>query len=293
MFYKNTATIAFAGLTIRFNFPNVTNLPEELTSFLCESVLQPDVTYEIQLLEEPLCLENLTAVHNGGIKIYPYKGSWLRVYPAITADDGCQVALFLCSDNKYILYYPASRWDFYASELHILHLIAIEQVLIRHNAFLLHSSLVQLNNQGVLFSGPSCIGKSTQASLWQKHLDADILNGDRCIIRKMPDGFYGCGSPWAGTSKIYRRELVPLKGIFLLKQAPENSIRSVGADGFARLFNQSIVNTWDTAFVEKLSSLIIEVLTEIPVYELSCQPDEDAVRLAYHTLFEGGLSYGT
>ena len=288
MLTKDNTTISFAGLTVQFRFPNPVTLPEELTSFLWEDVSSPDAEYEIQLLEEPLCLENQTPVVESGIRVYPYKNSWLRIYPALIAEDGCQVALFLCSKGKYILYYPASRWGFYSSELHFLHLIAGEHLLIQHDAFLLHSSLVELNGQAVLFSGPSCIGKSTQAALWEKYLGAHILNGDRCVIRKMPDGFYGCGSPWAGTSKIYHREQAPLKGIFLLKQASENSIRGVGIDGFARIYNQSIVNSWDTAFVEKLTALISELMTDIPIYELSCRPDEDAVRLAYHTLFEGG-----
>ena len=289
MFIKSFAVITFAGLTVRFSFPNPIYLPSEITPFLCEDVSHPDVEYKVQLLKTPLPLEQEPAASCNGMKIYPYKESWLRVYSALAAEDRCQVACFLCPDGKNVLYYPASRWDFYSGELHLLHLIGIEEVLMDHDAFLLHSSLVQLNGQAVLFSGPSGIGKSTQASLWQQHLEADILNGDRCIIRKMPDGFYGCGSPWAGTSKIYRREKAPLKGIFLLKQAEENSIRRVGAEGFGRLFNQSIVNTWNSDFVSKLSNMIAELMEQIPVYELSCRPDEEAVRLAYHTLFEGGI----
>lgn len=288
MLTTNNLTISFAGLTVHFTLPNKLNLPEELTTFLCSDESSFDIEYEIQLLEEPLCLDHLTPFVGNGVRIYPYKNSWLRVYPALIAADGCQVALFLCSKNKYILYYPASRWEFYSSELHLLHLIAGEHLLLQHEAFLLHSSFVEINGQAVLFSGPSCIGKSTQAALWEKYLSANILNGDRCVIRKFPDGFYGCGSPWAGTSKIYHKEMAPIKGIFLLKQSSENSIRRLGVEAFSRLYNQSIVNSWDTAFVEKLTSLISELMSEIPIYELSCRPDEEAVRLAYHTLFEGG-----
>ena len=286
MLIKDYFTITFAGLTIRFRFPNPLNLPEELTAFLCEDILSPDAEYEIQLLEKPLDLENMEPVFNRGIRIYPYKESWLRVYPSLIAEDGCQVALFLCDPRKYILYYPASRWEFYSDELHILHLLAGEHFLLQHDAFLLHSSLVQLDGQTILFSGPSGVGKSTQAALWQKHLGADILNGDRCVIRKMPDGFYGCGSPWAGTSKIWHIEMAPLKGIFILEQASENSIQRLGFDGFFPLYTQSIINSWDSEFVEKITELISEVLSNIPVYKLSCRPDEEAVRLAYRTLFE-------
>lgn len=289
MMFQQNITIRFSELVIRFNFPTPIRVPDYLREFLYEGPCIPDTQYDICLLEKPLELEHLTPIVINGLYIYPYHKSWLYVYPALTAEDKCQVALFFYSDNHYQLYYPASRWDYYSEDLHFLHLLAIERFLIHHQGFLLHSSLVQLDGQAVLFSGPSGVGKSTQADLWHKNLNASVLNGDRCVIRKISNTFYGCGSPWAGTSQIYHRDMAPIKGIILLQQSPQNAIKKIGAAAFSKLFSQSVVNAWDSAFVNTLSTLIAEIIQTVPIYELSCRPDADAVQLAYQTLWKGDL----
>lgn len=286
---KKKFSIRFAGLHICFIFPTEIEIPKEFVPFLCEDDVLPDAEYEIQLLEEPLEITGQEVGSYNGIKVYPYKDGWLRDYTALTEKDGCQVACFLRKNKKNILYYPAAKWNYYAEEFRCLHLIGIEEILLWKEAILLHSSVVQIHGKTILFSGPSGVGKSTQASNWKEYVGAKILNGDRCIIRKIEDKFYGCGSPWAGTSGIYQSDMAEVKGIFILKKAEENSIRQVKTEAFLKIYEQSIVNAWDSRFVEKLSYLIAELLTQVPVYELCCQPNEEAVHLAYQTLFEGEI----
>lgn len=289
---QDQITITFAGLTVRFIFPNPVKVPDVFRHFLSEASGIPDITYRIELLDRPLSLDGLPLTAVPGSRIYTYEKGWLRIYPELIAEDGCQVALSMCLNKDITLYYPSSRWSYYSEDLHLLHLLGIEQPLLFYDSFLLHSSLVRLHGQTVLFTGPSGIGKSTQAALWEKYLQADILNGDRCILRKTGDQFYGCGSPWAGTSGIYHSEMAPVRGIFILKQAATNEIRQIPARiAFSQLFSQSIVNTWNSDFIDRLSSLIGELMKQVPVYELSCRPDEEAVRLAYHTLWKEADPY--
>ena len=180
----------------------------------------------------------------------------LRNYAPLTEKDGCQVACLLNNNQKHTLYYPSLKWDYYSRELHLIHLIGIEEVLIRHQALLLHSSVVKLGEHTILFSGPSGIGKSTQAKLWETFLGAKIINGDRCVIRKKENTFWGSGSPWSGTSGIYSKEQAPIKGIFILKQASENRVRRLGAEAFKALYPQCIVKPWDQSFTEQLIELL-------------------------------------
>ena len=149
---------------------------------------------------------------------------------------------------------------------------------------LLHSSFVEMDGKAVLFSGPSGAGKSTMADLWQTHLGAQIINGDRTIIQKNAQGFTAAGSIWAGSSCIYRQVTLPLAGIFLLNQAPENRVERLGFDAFVPLFSQTILNSWDRDFMDRMAGLYDALLADIPVYRLHCRPDRDAVELAYHTL---------
>lgn len=280
-------TITFAGISITFRLPEEIQIPEAFENFLEESQKEEGISYEVRLREHPLQIEAPLVSRYEGVDIYYNRKEQWRDYTPLHEKDGCQVVCYLSQSGKNVLYYPATRWNYYAEELHCLHLIGIEEILLRKDAFLLHSSLVEIEGKTVLFCGPSGVGKSTQADLWKKHLGAEILNGDRCVVRKVEDTIYGCGSPWAGTSGIYRKEMAPIQGIFLLKQGKENTIRPVKTEAFRKIYQQSVVNSWNTAFVEKITDLILAVLEQVPVYEVTCRPEKEAVELAYHTLFKG------
>lgn len=276
--------IRFCGISIRFVFPGPVELPDSMLPFLCADATPADFQFRIELLTEPLPLPEPPVHTYRDTKLYRTDKGWLRVCTPLTTEDGLQVACLLCPDGQNRLYYPASMWDFYAAPIRCLHLIGIETLLLDRDAMLLHSSVVLHEGRAVLFSGPAGAGKSTQAALWQKHLGAQILNGDRCVIRRYPDGFLGGGSPWAGTSGIYRQEQAPIAAIFLISQAPENSIRRLGAAAFGPLLSQTVVNSWDRAFMERIAGLFGELLSQVPVYLLRCRPDEEAVYTALEAI---------
>lgn len=285
-------TICIAGVSIRFQFPSEVCVLKEFEEFLIEDEKEADVVYEIRLLGKPLQLSGVPVSSHMGIQVYQTKEGILRDYISLTSENGCQVACLLRNNQKHILYYPAIKWDYYSQDLNLLYLLGIEEVLIKHQALLLHSSVVKIGEDIVLFSGPSGIGKSTQAGLWENFLGANVINGDRCVIRKKENAFWGSGSPWSGTSGIYSKEQAPIKGIFILKQAPANSVRRLGTEAFKALYSQCIVNTWNRGFMEQITELLTGLLEAVPVYELACRPDQKAVELAYHTLFEGGIPDG-
>lgn len=277
--------ICFSGISIRFVPFAPLSLDKELTSFLCDDVGAFDAEYEIRPLRHPLMPEGSPSYNSQGTLIYMTQEGWLRIYPLHRAKDGCQVACLLRPDGKNTLYYPAALWDYYTSPLRCLPLLGIETLLLRCNAFLLHSSVVAVNGKAVLFSGPSGAGKSTQADLWAKHLGADILNGDRCVIMKKTDGFYGGGSPWCGTSNIYRREQYPIAGILLVNQAKETSVQRLGIAALPPLLSQTLINSWDSAFIDHISILFQDLLSQVPVYRLNCLPNEESMHIAHKTLF--------
>lgn len=285
-------TIRFADISIGFRFPSEIDIPKEFEEFLIDEGTDTDAEYEIRLLDHPLHISTTPISSYNGMQVYRTKEGILRNYTPLTKKNGCQMACLLRDNQKHTLYYPTAKWNFYSKELHLLHLIGIEEVLIKHQALLLHSSVVKLGEHTVLFSGPSGIGKSTQAKLWETHLGARVINGDRCIIKKKENAFWGCGSPWCGTSGIYSKEQAPVKGIFILKQASVNSVRRLGIEAFKALYSQCIVNTWDRSFTEQITELLIGLLDSVPVYELACRPEQESVELAYHTLFEGGIPDG-
>ena len=158
---------------------------------------------------------------------------------------------------------------------------------VQHHIIQFHSSLISTNNRGLMFLGPSGIGKTTQAELWNKYRDALIINGDIVFVQETEDAFLGWGTPWHGSSPYCENTSVPVHAMIVLKQAPENSIRELtGFEKVSEVSNSVFYPRWLENGMELCLETLDHLLSKIPVYELSCRPDEDAVRLVEETVFK-------
>lgn len=194
--------------------------------------------------------------------------------------------LLPCGQNEFILYCPPAHAETLLNACELTPMLALEQLFAQNRRLILHSSVVLHNGSAVLFSAPSGVGKSTQAALWQQRFGAELLNGDRCVIEQTQSGFVAHGSPYSGSSEICKRKSAPIKGVFLLRQAPENRAEPLAPpDAFRRLFSQTVVNLWNTEQVQSLTEVLAALSADLPVYELACRPDNAAAELAERTLF--------
>ena len=156
---------------------------------------------------------------------------------------------------------------------------------IKQNIIYLHSALISYVGCGLMFLGPSGIGKTTQAELWNQYRDALIINGDVVFVQETKDAFLGWGTPWHGSSPYCENTSVPVHAMIVLKQAPENSIRELtGFEKVTAVSNNVFYPRWLENGMELCLETLDHLLTNIPVYELSCRPDEDAVRLTEETV---------
>lgn len=158
--------------------------------------------------------------------------------------------------------------------------------MVKRRALQIHSSLIRWEGKGLLFLGPSGIGKTTQAELWSRFLGADILNGDMSYVQEASRGFVGWGTPWHGSSPYCMNASVPIYGVVVLKQAEENRIRAL--DGFERLTAVSkniFYPLWMEGGMDFCLPTMDRFLAQVPVYELACRPDEEAALLTKETVF--------
>lgn len=162
----------------------------------------------------------------------------------------------------------------------------LELLLMQLGVFSLHSSFIRrTEGDAILFTAPSGTGKSTQADLWVEHAGADILNGDRSMLRRVDGVWTAFGSPFAGSSNIFRNESAPVRALVVLRQAPENTIRRLSlAEAFRLIYSESVLPRWHTEAHQRVISLVTEIVSEVPVYLLACTPDERAVTLLKNTL---------
>lgn len=153
-----------------------------------------------------------------------------------------------------------------------------EQFLIQRNRLILHASLLNTQFGGLVFSGPSGIGKSTQAELWEEYEEAEQINGDRPILYKKENVWMGYGSPYAGSSKCYVNKGIPVRAIMLLAQGEDCRIMPLRkSEAFREIFRNCTVYSWDREFVERVITLVTELVSDIPIYRLICTPDQRAV----------------
>lgn len=173
------------------------------------------------------------------------------------------------------------------SGMYALPLAAICSKFSYYGAFLMHASCVDIGGKGVIFTGASGIGKTTQAELWQKHIGAEIINGDKAFVRQIDGEFYGCGLPWKGSSEYCLNKKTKLNGIVVLRQADENRITRLDSVQATELFMPHIfMPHWNKACLENTFDTLEKLFGRVPVVLLECRPDAEAVKLTYDTLFK-------
>ena len=151
----------------------------------------------------------------------------------------------------------------------------------------LHASLVEKDGYGVVFLGPSGMGKSTQAKLWVEHQGADFIIGDRPGLRRINGKWIGFGMPWDGKDAIMQQKQVPIRALISLEQAPENSIRRLTKqEAMIVLLNQVMMPMWDDAAMALLTPLMGQLATEVPFYHLRNLPNAAATELTRDTICE-------
>lgn len=284
--------ISIGGIPIRFCVPKGWDVPKDLQVFLSEEE-EPKAIYEIQLLKESIETEDVPVYESWLQKVYRTSEGQLRIYAPRLHPKDVRAALRLGKDGRHILYLPEQEGDDYQTKMIFAPKLGMEYVLMQNECILLHSSVIRFGDCTLLFSGPSGIGKSTQAALWEMHKGAKILNGDRCVVANRQGTYYGCGSPYAGSSGIYKQEEAPIAGIVFLQQGEENYIEAIrGREAFLRLYTESILNTWDADYTKRLCDFIENMIEHIPMYVLTCRPDQGAVELTCRTIFEKGRRNG-
>lgn len=165
--------------------------------------------------------------------------------------------------------------------------LALGAICARFAAFdglLLHGALVEYRGEGILFTGPSGIGKTTQAELWQAG-GGTIINGDKVLLRWMDGAFYGCGLPWKGSSPYCLSRNVPLRAIVALRQGEENHIQPLGElEAMEYVLPHIFLPRWDEKAYLRALETVDRLLTQVELQLLRCRPEAQAVAITKSAL---------
>ena len=166
-------------------------------------------------------------------------------------------------------------------------LFALEKHMIEKDSLILHCNYMVYNNHGILFSGPSGIGKSTQGNLWKRYRNASIKNGDKGLLLKDDGKWHVDGWPVCGSAEICENERHKIGAIVFLNQGKENIVTLLDKkSAIKKMISQITINYWNQDFVHKAFTLIEEICDNVNIYELTCTPDERAVEVLEKALKE-------
>lgn len=159
-----------------------------------------------------------------------------------------------------------------------------------HNAFVLHSAVIDADGTGVAFAAHSGTGKTTHMLLWQRLLGEKmkIVNGDKPIVRffeNEPETPYAYGTPWNGKEHLGCNMRTPLRHICFIERAAKNSVEPMRqADAVNLIFNQ-VYMPHDPAAAAATMVLINRLLSCCKLWKIRCNMEPEAAEVAYRALF--------
>lgn len=154
------------------------------------------------------------------------------------------------------------------------------------NVLLIHASLVRQNGYGYAFIAKSGTGKSTQVSLWLRHIPGcDLMNDDNPIIRIIDGEPFIYGGPWSGKTPCYRNVKAKLGAITRIDRAEENSIEKLPPiEAFASFLPSCSSMKWDGEIFNNICNTVTKVVETTGIYTLHCLPNKEAAILCNKTI---------
>ncbi len=151
---------------------------------------------------------------------------------------------------------------------------------------LFHASVVSYEGKAYMFLGKSGTGKSTHSRLWLKYIEGtELVNDDNPVVRIIDDEARVYGSPWSGKTPCYRNIDYPIGGFVKLKQAPMNEIRRMKAvEAYVALAMSISGMRWNKQMGDGLHQTENLLTAIVPVWHLSCLPDQNAAELCQTTV---------
>lgn len=211
------------------------------------------------------------------------KDAWNWVWSKQNGEDG--INFFVKKDFSHIV---LNKNDSFAGKLmHQLGLMFAYAVMQR-DACVLHGIIMEYKGRGILVLAKSGTGKSTHSRMWRDEENALIINGDRCLCRRINGQWYAYGMPWCGNSGEYINRKVPITDIVFLERGLVNQVKKMPIfDGTMRLLESIKAPNWDNTLYVKALDYCEELAKEIPMWLLHCTPDIEAVHTLKKAIFGG------
>lgn len=159
--------------------------------------------------------------------------------------------------------------------------------LLKFDAFVMHGTVIDVENKGIVFTALSGTGKTTHMLYWQEMLGdkLKIINGDKPIIRFFDGVPYAYGTPWAGKEGFNTNARTKLEDICLIERADVNEVVPLTGFQVVSLFIKQIYHPEDPVARNKTYDLANKLLSCCNLRKIRCTKDISAAKTAYNAIF--------
>jgi hypothetical protein len=166
----------------------------------------------------------------------------------------------------------------------ILRIIYRRYLLVRGD-LVIHAAPVLTGGQALLFSGPSGVGKSTQAALWQEHCGATLINGDNSSLLFRGGTLYTTGAPWSGSNEVFTELEAPVKAVVFLEQAREDAVTLLAASAvIPYLIPRAYLPHYSRELMERALQNIEHIVKSTRFFLLRNTATDESVRVLQEAL---------
>ena len=178
-------------------------------------------------------------------------------------------------DKGYQWYPPDVIYDFL--QILLIHYFAQKNL----GVFVHSMGIKDTSGRGFIFAGKSGAGKSTLARIWYGKGNAQVLNDDRIVVRKMKGKYFMYGVPWHGEFSdylVFRRKRAPLSKLFFIRHSSRNTVNPLSeAEVFSFLYPVIFPPFWDKKGLENVVSFCKDMIKHVPCCHLGFEKDKKIV----------------
>lgn len=195
-------------------------------------------------------------------------------------------SLYVDNDNIHIVGYVQDKISYVLSKYNHHYLIKINvdsthqaeieyvlssrvfaNIASNHHYLILHASAIRYQTYGILFSGPSGIGKTTLAKRFLEHdPHTTFINDDKPLIKQENQMFSVHGTPWAGSDGLSSNISNHLDIIFFIEQGKTASINTLSNKEKVRYLIEHTHRMFSKQHLDHYIDQLNVMIEKVPIY---------------------------
>lgn len=280
--------LQFADVVFHILSEREIELQPHLRAFLVEKTKPADITVHVSWDWEHATLPESDKVGEDLLAYYYMEGTKRFCLTRGGPKGAIACACYPADFSEVVCTYNEQTFPMVPNTMEkLMRMLPIQEIFQHFQVLFLHAAQIAFQGKGIVFTAPSGTGKTTQAKLWRHYRGAEIICNDRTLVRKQDGIWHTYGYPIDGSEPVRSEKVNRLCCVVLLRQGSDNTIQRLPpARTISLLMPQVVFHTWSGAARATAMQQLLSLVEDIPVFLLTCTPDERAVETLERKLKE-------